>query len=507
VAGGTVPSSGDGVTPGGALLQGRYRCKQQYIDRWGNLSASSPASDDVVFDFQFALNSTQRQLDPNPQTLSWARPDLVRKKVVWDVSTGPYNAIGRVLMRTKDLENSGDAGMYELPNDAAGSRNAYATLPDNVTRLYPDNIPDAWLVTPGRETEPTPQFRRAVWAFDRLWVINLSEDPGALMISEVGLPGTFAKGSRRYPDARGGELTGIVATAQGVLVFTETSTYMYSSNDQGTDFIRTTLSTTVGCTSPASATTMSNGITVWLGLDGFYGFSGGDVEFLWSEHRSLALEHNAALLRRAHAVYDPTSREYRCWVAAKGNTRPQRCYVFDGASWRWRTDTVARASWVIGKHVVVAGRYNNSPNLWVLDVGGKANVTTAIDSGWISHSGYERRTYRKVAVRLRETYYTGPGSSDDVLTLTTYRDYRAESTGTDTNKLLPEQVAREASVWGQDTFGELSLRERRPYWVTFDIQVEATEAVRFTLTTPGQVEVLDIVTVFTPKEYTPGRTY
>ena len=497
---------------GGSLLPGRYRCRVQHLDAWGNLSAASPPSNDVLFDAQPAI-SVPHRFSSVAKTVRWARADLARKRVGWaSVSKGPPGTVARLLYRTKDLVNSGDAGYYELPQDAVGVPGALGTLPDNLTEVYPDNIPDAWLGAPIVEVEAVPRFNVAAYAFDRLWIANFEGDNAALMPSLVGRYGTFAAGSRRYPSAEGRPITGLKATAAGLLAMTSTSTHLYRPTDDGQDFVMTTLSTTVGCEAPQSIQVLDDGSVVWLGKDGFYGLVGGQVQFLWAAHRSLALEHVTSRLAKAVSVYEPSAREYRCWVPVRGSHIPNRCYTFDGAAWRWREDTHARGACVASGDVYVAGIEASSgdENYWVLDKGTSLPLSTVIQTAWLSRQDPFRFSVVRVHVRLRETCSDPPTarSQTAVLSLEASRDYRDEVVATAETKLVPDvqNTAVRASVWGYDNADDMAMRDRRPFWVHMELLVSSAEAVRLRLSTTGRpVEITELLVDFELKEPTSGR--
>ena len=131
-------------------------------------------------------------------------------QVAWTgVPTGPDHCVGRIIYRTKDLVNSGDIKFYELPLNAASVATGFATLPDNVTTVYPDNIPDSFLALPIQEFVPVPKFKLCQIAFGRLWIGNIEGSEGMIRPSMPGQWGTFKKNEELYPDPAGGEITGM----------------------------------------------------------------------------------------------------------------------------------------------------------------------------------------------------------------------------------------------------------------------------------------------------------
>jgi hypothetical protein len=505
---------GDAATiAGGQLLPARYRAKAQFVDRWGNLSPLSAPSNDITFDAQQAF-SVPHRLTPIAFLPRWTRADLARKRVLWSaIPLGRRGTVARIIYRTKDLINSGSGAYWELPLDAVGVASAVGTLPDNITRVYPDNIPDGWLTSPPIEVEPVPRFSIAAQAFNRLWVGNIQDDQGAIMASMPGLYGTFPRGSRRFPSRTGDPITGMLAVDEGLLVLTKSSTHLYRATDDGKDFIAQTLSSTVGCVAPHSLAMHADGGAVWLGEDGFYGLVNGQVVFLWQEHRTLATEHVTSRLSRATAIYDPTTREYRCWVPVRGSVNPNRCYTFDGAAWRWREDTSARGACVIGKDVYVAGEDMQSAageDYFVLDRGRFVGLPTVIQTAWVTNPDPTRRSYRRLSVRLRETYMGDPTSRGDEanITLSIQRDYRVEVVGTKTTKLTPSVASGpRASAWHIDNADQMFMRERRWFWVHLDFGAMSAETIRLRLESDRPVEILDMILEETHKEPGAGRAF
>lgn len=491
----------------GYLLPGRYRAVAQYVDRWGNLSPVSGWSSDLVFEQQPAVIANNRaQYLGEPPTFSaqWGHIDLVRKQVAWGVGTGPEGTIARLVGRTKDLENSGDVTFYELPLDAADNPTALATLPDNVTTLYTDNIPDAWLVSRLVEVDPVPMFRLATMAFGRLWISGVEGDMGAIMGSIPGRWGTFPKGSRRYPDPRGATITGIYGHEDALYVFTAGSMFRYVANSRGDDLRQQPVSMSVGCVAPSSIQALPNGMLVWLAEDGFYGLTNGAPAPLWKEHQELVAELSRAWLGRSHAVINERG-EYVCWVATRGSESPSTAYVFDGNTWHEREDMdIAWGSCAMPnrRHALVCGKTSAAESgVFALDTLRRGTpLPCRLDTGWLMHAaaGAERHSVVRLYLRLREY------RSDAQITVRARRDHRAEVVQT---QAVPAKSRQTGDLHEDWTSGGSGLaRIRRPAWVYADIHLPSFEAIRLEVLSEDAIEIVDAYFEAQPHYAQGGRT-
>ena len=120
------------ATNSGWLEPGEWRCKVQLVDQYGNLSALSSPSEPVRISRQPASAALKSTGLPAKTALDIRRkfsPDFLRKQIAWaGIPKGPDHCVGRILYRTKDLLNSGDAGYYEItPNAAAWRLGAFGS--------------------------------------------------------------------------------------------------------------------------------------------------------------------------------------------------------------------------------------------------------------------------------------------------------------------------------------------------------------------------------------------
>lgn len=485
---------------GGILESGEWRAAVQYVDFFGNLSPVSPLSAPIKVVKED--NLTKIKGADNDE-----RADRLRVAISWtDVDRGPPHTIGRQLLRTKDLLSSGTAQLFKVPPNATASALTLATVHDNTTEIIPDNIPDSWLLIPAKRPVPVPIFRLCKVAFGRLWIANTREQPGLLRPSEPGFWGTFLENMEIYPDTRGAEITGLWTVAQGLLVFTDTSTFLVQQGDEGIHFRTSTLNPYIGCVAPDSLQSLPNGMTVWLGRDGFYGFDGTQVLQLSGDIKESVIQRiNKNWRVRACSAVDPRMGEYRCWIPVDGAQVNNLCVVYDGQGWRERTDVQAAAvattrdkrqyMIALGRAVTGATPAPGHASTWLLDHAAEngAEVPSAresiVETTWLRNAKSRRRASPlRVTVWVRETCL-------DTMSVQAYRDWRehpAAGTGTGNPPYLyPEDdVPR---TWDDVSFDATYVNpmlkpdttpipqhytKRRPTWVKLDLHIPSCETFK-----------------------------
>jgi hypothetical protein len=494
----------------GWLLSGEWRTRVQFIDKWGNLSALSNPSDAVRVYYQ-------------PATVFFALPtsaaekvrmsgERARKQLAWvGIPKGPDHCVGRILYRTKDLINSGTIAYHELPLDATSVSTAYATLPDNICTLYPDNIPDGWLGAAPEEMVPVPRFKLCCVAFGRLWIGNIKDAQGMIRPSLPGRWGSFPKEQELFPDPAGGEITGMRAINQGLLTFTSGSTYIVNMSDDGLRFRSAPISAVIGCEAPNSITELNDGRIVWLGYEGFYTFDGTSVVLISGELKKFFRRVTKARLRQACAAYDSRSNEYRCWLSIDGNILNNICVTYDGTGWRTRTDTSARDVCTTQDHrryMLVAGRTQSlstiedtatsisNNGVFLLDHLGNKEDTSLnslidereafIETAWLDNfDSREVKTAHVVYLWLRET-------ENSKLTIEVLRDWRNTVIETATVERYDERDV--PAFWGTAQLGSESTKwaERRPYWTRAQIYVPSAETFKFRIRGTGWWEFVGV---------------
>jgi len=482
----STPPPGDGGA--GWLEPGTWRYAVQFIDQWGNLSPLSGESKEVRVQRQpsYWFNSSAGAYGPTVV-------DRVRKQFACtSIATGPLGTVGRILYRTKDLINSGSTDFYEVPLNATESADAFATMPDNVSTVYPDNIPDFWLVRkPVRPVMLRP-FKIAALSFGRLWAANFDGSPGMVRPSMIGRWGTFLENEEIFPDPEGGEITGLLTAANGLLVFTETSTYRIEPYYDGEGFRSMSVSQTVGCDSPSSTQTLPDGRSIWKGRDGFYAYDGTAIKSVSHDLSVPWKRHNAARAKQAVSAVDPTAGVYRCWVAIDGGRENTRCYEYDGLGWRIRTDVAASSACTTKDHrkyMLAAGKSDTNYGVWILDHQVKSyepstvlDRAARVETAWISAATSQtRKTTYQVRLWLIEH-----GSSN--LTVQVQRDWR--NTVLETHEVPKNPTDDAPPFWGTAVLdaSDTTWRKRRPYWRKVQIYVPSAEVFKLVIKGSGRWE-------------------
>lgn len=490
----------------GWLNPGKYRCRVQFVDFFGNLSAISEPSSVVALDFQPSVI-------PKPGTPAEAKiigAQRMLKQIGWtNIPTGPEHTRGRILYRTKDLLNSGSADYFSLPQDGVGVASAFATLPDNVTYFYPDNISDVYLSAKAREVVPVPDFLLSTVAMGRLWVANFRDSPSMMRPSLPGRWGTFPKDQDISPDPAGGEITGLKGVNQGLLAFTRSSTYLIVPSDDGKSFRSAPLSSEIGCVAPSSIQALNTGMVIWLGQDGFYGYDGQNVSLLSNTLRKLLRRSTSSRLKQATAAFDRRTKEYRCWISIDGSQTNNVCCIYDGQGWRTRTDVEVQAVCMTQDHreyMVIAGKvtgdeYHNG--VFVLDHSGNRADTgltkltdarkAVIETNWIQGQASKLRTTAHVVnLWLRETESTE-------VTIEVLRDWRSPTIETvKARRYSSEDVP---AFYDQTPLGAQGrFVERRPHWTRAQIYVPSNETFKLRISGTGLWEFIGLEFVVSPRD-------
>ena len=506
-------SSGVDALQAGWLKRGMWRGRTQFIDRYGNLSAPSAPSAEVTVDFQ---PSVLPEPDSGGGEIK-VRVSSLLKQLAWTgITPGPPHCVGRILHRTKDLINSGDDAYYEVPLDTTGVTTAFATLPDNVSQLYPDNIPDAFLVRKAQDIDPVPAFKLCAVAFSRLWVANTEEQPGMLRPSEPGFWGTFPSDREIFPDATGAEITGLHRCDRGLLVFTRKSTFLIQASDDGARFRSAPVSAEIGCVAPSSVQTLPDGRVIWLGTDGFYLYDGNQIVLASTMLKTTFRRVTRARDRQAVAAVDVAANEYRCWLSVDGSVRNNFCFIYDGQGWRTRTDVAADAVCTTQDHrdyMIVAGEVAGDEGFrgpFVLDHSGNRrdltlntlidNRVATIETSWLNaNTSQERKTMYVVYVWLRET-------ENSEVTVEVMRDWREEVLETVPLKRYPSDDPPNfwgGTAWDQD---KAVFVERRPYWTRAQVYVPSSEVVKFRISGKGLWEFTGIQVELAQRGYGGAQT-
>ena len=342
---GRIGTIGDYVDANeGAVLAGEWAYYTQWEDIHGNLSPLSAPSEHVRIVNQQTNEDVSREgdvYDPDDgkrfsalttPALSGAYSlreqiivttanvgDLQRQYVVRSTNeygTAPKHAVACRLYRTADIVRHGPTPrLVEVIHGTGGF-------------VYADNIPDSRLLTPGKQIAEVPSF--SAITVHRGCLVGVYGTK--VYVSQPGFPGTFPVDQIVTPDKDGAGVTATASHAGRLIAFTETSV-VDITNGPGTEV---TLARGVGCVAPRSIKALPMGMLVWLSRDGFYGLKpDGSIEHLSQGiHRRIRDGVAKGAMRRAVAVVDSRSREYRCAVTPAGEAYNSLMFCYDGRGFR-----------------------------------------------------------------------------------------------------------------------------------------------------------------------------
>ena len=473
------------------LRPGEYAYAYRWVDRWGNMSPLSARSNVVYWSKESGLDNDTVGADVAAGT-SLADHRL-KQLTLSSVEAGPEKTVGRKVYRTRDLINSGSSALYDIVNSSGGAISSnFATIPDNISTLIPDNAPDSWLVTEAIDTAPMPPVRMGKMAFGRMWY-NPANDPSSIIATLPGRWGTPEKNQIIYPDSSGGEITGMWATAGGLIVFTSTSMFRITPSDDGLSFISVTLNASIGCVAPSSIQNLPAGELMWLGREGFYLFNGETAILISEGIRELTHRINPARAARACAAVDPTTREYRCWVPMEGSTENNLCIIWDGNGWRRRDGENLSAVCITKDHrklMIGGGKVKDTDGVFVLDRESQAfsppSRTSVVETAWMEWPrSKERKSPLVLYLFLRE-------SNSGSLQVDLYRDWRktnAVYTTTETTLYSAEDTPPlwGTTVWDQSTKPNQWVKNR-PFWTKVSVYVPSCEVYKVRISSQSDVE-------------------
>jgi hypothetical protein len=514
---GTVTSEGFTSNHEGHLRSGSYRAAVQWLNRWGDVSPLSGHSAEIHFDRQHTEYTTASAAVADPGndadtviSRDRMRLDALRKHVLWsNIEPGPDGTIGRILCRTKDQLNAGTLALFELMPNASDGFLAESTMPDNISATFPDNIPDSWLIREPLDAMPVASFKLYKVAMGVGWAANFEDAPGKIVPTVPGRWGTFKNGTEIFPDPAGREITGIWPVQDGMLVFTEASTFLVEPNLGGTGWRVRNLHPTIGCVAPSSIQTLSTGETVWLGREGFYNYAQGQIGYISGDITVDIRGLNRARIEQACAAVDIRSREYRCWVPDGGSRWNNLCLCFDGEGWRRRNDAQAVSVCTTRDHrhyTIVAGRTKKEgtgyvQGVWVLDHYARGFTPTArnaiVETSWLrAPRSLQQGSPMTVYIWMRET-------TAGKLTVEVLRDWRRRVTQTidsDSDNpvyLYPRREEGNIPFWGTAllagsgaTGNAFTWEKGRPFWTKVDIYAPSSETFKLRLYHDGDWEFI-----------------
>lgn len=483
----------DGPAEAGRMLPGSFRAEIRWIDRWGNLSPSSPPSAAVMIPAEDSHNGSG----------DYFRVDELTRYLAWTaLSIGPDATVGRILAVSPDERHAGSTVRREFPAALVGGVFAFANIPDNESWILPDNAPDAWLGPPMPPVVPVPEFRAACAAFGRLWVVAVD---GRVWWSEPGLWGTFLQDSWAHPDPRALPLS-ITSTPHGVLVLGPRGAHVFREVGAAPEEVPGGAGVAVD-----TPRVLPDGTVVWFSGVSFQRWDGQVVVDVGAPVAERLRRANRARWGQATAAVDPETGEYLCAVAEDSDTTGGTIYAYSDGGWRLYTGVVAvrqfctvpdsrrmvliagtaRGRYQVGATTTTSNTRFEGVWCWARETAGfiPVDVESSVVTNWIGVEARDRKRAMYAHLWLRET-------DTGVLTVSVSRDWRVEVVEAPT---APAYAADEGgtadtgrravapAVWGTAVLGAAASvwRRRRPFWRKVSVSVNAAEVIKFKVARTG----------------------
>jgi hypothetical protein len=259
---------------------------------------------------------------------TWQIPPGVegyRYAVALDVPLGPAGTVARKLYRTANFADDrpaeDDTTLYFLDF----IRNNVETLYIDATRT-PELGAQAPDIPIGPLPAPLAQFSALFQGC--LWLDGGRGDGRTLYYSNPGLIEQFRTDSFIELSSQGGNITGLFANYNSLLVFRERSIDVVTG-DFAAGFSVATLAFGVTCQAPHSIASVPGLGVVFLALDGVYAITGGQTGGAINDLIKLTSAQDEVIERitrdchpKAVGAYSAELREYHVYFPVDGNDRP-----------------------------------------------------------------------------------------------------------------------------------------------------------------------------------------
>lgn len=447
---GRIGTVGDEISQVEAkLLRGAWYYYAQYEDIHRNLSPMSPPSNAAAVFPQSALTE-----DGAGNMLYEEIDDLTRQFLVRLTGDAPQHTRAVLLHRTPDTLNIGTQPRL------------VARIPGSLETLYPDNAPDSELGPNAVDVVGVPVFKIATAHQGRLVIANTTSEPGVVLISEIGRPGTIRPAMRLVPDSNGAEITGLASFEDNLLAFTETSTYLITIDSVGAQ--SRPLFEGVGCVAPQSIKTRRNGQMLWLSRDGFYSLQGGTLALVSEDIASALNKTNRLRLRLAVATVEPENDVYMCAVCRTGRTRQDLVFCYDANGWREINMGIHIAAMTTLRdargYVLMGGHDGTGNELLVFDH--ETSEYTPPSRTTVYRSSWFRADEEGITpFRMRMLYVKMLRSWQGSVTVRFYKDNKWQQVGVDQTMTMVDVPFEEAEASaGTAVIGTGVVRSSPEFW-------------------------------------------
>lgn len=271
--------------------------------------------------------------ESNPSPISTKVTIAGSKKINWSA-----------IPTSVQLQVSG-RGLYRVLTDQQAEYYWVATLGDNFTSTYEDNIVVADMGSQASFRNGLPPANTSIienWS-ERLWL----SDGTAVFFSQFSylgpLPESFYSSSviEVYPDD-GHKIVQLLAFGDRLMVFKTNGTHYIVGTDQS-NFTRQTLSDKHGCVAPLSTKT-AEGLLIWFSGENFYRSDGTNVDSIsTSKIRDLIDKIPKSQLKNVVAAIDAARGWYIATIAQDSDTHPSLRIIYNYKTGTWHVDSFPSA--------------------------------------------------------------------------------------------------------------------------------------------------------------------
>lgn len=418
--------------------------------------------------------------------------DLVRRTIVQlNLPLGPTGTVARRLYATQDLMDSNGepltVGIY-------GNFFFHTELPDNVTTVFMDCLPDAALGS-GLDEDSLGVFpvgASVICAFKNTMFV--SERTQRVQFSAPGKPEVFPPDNVfALADVTSGPVTAMRATKNALVVFRNRAIWLIKG-DPVNSYYAQVLTTDTGCNSPRAIVEIPGMGLAFLGSDSNVYLLEGALENTGTITRVVRLStpipdlidriNRSALENASAGVYH---RDKELWISVPmdGEVMANKVlvYHYEVGAWSLRgnfpiADMVVtgdhRSYLIFGSHTLTAGKRG----VQVYSRGFSDKGGTALQPIYESVDLDLGSVYTAVLPRYVHAYTVGYGGNNLDLNVTVNRSmtsvYDASTTHDGTASLShPSRSALDASlaVYDTATWGSGTWPEHRPVPIRFDLNV------------------------------------
>jgi len=237
-------------------------------------------------------------------------------------------------------EQVGGRNLYRVLTDQQAEYYWVATLGDNTTTTYSDNVGVSDMGGQASFRNGLPPANTGIienWG-ERIWL----SDGSAVFFSQISylgpLPESFYSSSliEVYPDD-GHKIVQLLAFGSRLIVFKTNATHYIIGTD-ASNFTRETLSDKHGCIAPLSAKT-SEGLLIWFAGDNFYRSDGTNVDAIsTSKIRNLIDKIPKAQLKNVAAAIDAEHGWYIATIAQDSDAFPSLRIIYNYKTGAWHVD-------------------------------------------------------------------------------------------------------------------------------------------------------------------------